>query len=235
MSGLVSGYNSQATRSLTSPRFALCQYYERNTWALAAYATFLLISIIPLLIIAAMSFSHGDMGYELLMGFITFIHQLNSSPVMPIAEGVAFLMQARHITSVQFPNALSLSGLAIKAVVFLVVAITWIWRIWFPYELGIHPIRDFLPAWYEFIGCFVVDNIVFAAGQLAILWLAIYRGNWPVSSAGEQNRCCIGLLWRYNLSGTHSDKSSNLQKFVSRSLGGSPPLLSFQVLYNLST
>lgn len=177
MSGLVSGYSPRATRPLTSPRFALCQYYERNTWALAAYTTFLLISIIPLLIIAALSPSHGDTGYEMLMGLIAFIHQLDFSPVMPIAEGVAFLRQARHITSIQFPNALSLSGLAIQAVVFSVVAITWIWRIWFPYELDIHPIRDFLPAWYEFIGCFVVDNIVFAAGQLVILWLAIYRGN----------------------------------------------------------
>lgn len=98
------------------------------------------------LIIDFLSLLHGDTGYKMLIGLIEFIHQLNFSLVMPIAEGVEILIQAGHITSIQFSNALGLPGLAIQAVVFLVIAISWIWRIWFPYELYFHSIRAFLPA-----------------------------------------------------------------------------------------
>lgn len=62
--------------------------------------------------------------------------------------------------------------------VFPVVTVTWIWRTPFPYDEIDRPTLSDLSVWYEFIGWFVVNNALFAADQLAIVWIAIHRGNW---------------------------------------------------------
>lgn len=80
--------------------------------ALAAHATFLLISIIRLAIDDIFPLSNY-LGQEMFMALFAFINQLCLSLIMPIVEILAFLIQARHISSVNFPNALSLSALVI--------------------------------------------------------------------------------------------------------------------------
>ena len=56
-----------------------------------------------------------------------------------------------------------------QAVVFALVALSWIKRVGFPYDEVDHFPLSLFWSWYQLVGWAAVDNAVFALGQ-ALLW-----------------------------------------------------------------
>jgi hypothetical protein len=92
---------------------------------------------------------------------------------------MGILCQACEILAVPFPNALSLQGLAVQAVVFTLVSVTWIWSLPCPYEkLKDHDLNcNVFFGWYATIGWIIVDSFVFSLGQAVLLVLALHRSS----------------------------------------------------------
>ncbi|KAF4220312.1 hypothetical protein CNMCM8980_007811 [Aspergillus fumigatiaffinis] len=99
-------------------------------------------------------------------------------PILTALGVLGFFCQAREILVAPFPNALSLQGLAVQAVVFTLVSVTWIPSLPFPYEkLDGHYNWSTFTVWYGAVGFIIVDSFVFALGQAVLLLLALYRSS----------------------------------------------------------
>jgi hypothetical protein len=83
----------------------------------------------------------------------------------------AVFFQARETITRSPGQALSRVGLAAQALVFALVAVSWVMRVRFPWELldGRRVTFGVLVTWYELVGWAAVDNAVFALGQGVLL------------------------------------------------------------------
>jgi hypothetical protein len=142
----------------------------------AKYASFLLVSIIPLI-----SDAISPIDDEARRFWSAVFYALHSMLVYPCLTAIGFwgiCHQAREILAVPFPNALSLQGLAMQAIVFTLVSVAWIYSLPFPYE-KFDGQRDLnwvnLSIWYGAIGWIIIDSFVFALGQAVLLLLALHR------------------------------------------------------------
>lgn len=94
--------------------------------------------------------------------------------------------QAREISTVSFPNSLSLQGLWVQAIVFLLVSVGWVWCLPFPYgKARGHWNAGAFTVWYSSIGWIVVDNVIFAFGQALLFVLAWRRASESATRSGE--------------------------------------------------
>lgn len=77
-----------------------------------------------------------------------------------------------------FPNALSLQGLALQALIFTLISVTWIPSLPFPYEKleGRYNWNTFT-VWYGAVGFIIVNSFIFALGQAVLLLLALHRSS----------------------------------------------------------
>lgn len=72
------------------------------------------------------------------------------------------------------PNALSVHSLAMQAVLFMLVAVAWIWSLPFEYqELRDHWNWTTFYMWYTYVGWVIVNAFIFALGQTALLVIAL--------------------------------------------------------------
>ncbi|KAL2807694.1 hypothetical protein BJX63DRAFT_411386 [Aspergillus granulosus] len=87
------------------------------------------------------------------------------------------------------PNgSLSLLGLAVQYVLFIVLAVSWIFRVSFPpLPDGAHwwSSSSVLEVWYELVGSIAVDNAVFAIGQGILLYLACKKERCDGDADGQ--------------------------------------------------
>jgi hypothetical protein len=79
---------------------------------------------------------------------------------------------------------LSIFGLATQAIIFALVALSWISRVNFPFELSL----NILKAWYEVVGWAAVDNAIFAVAQFVLLCLAKHQRRGRVGSSSSYTR-----------------------------------------------
>lgn len=99
-------------------------------------------------------------------------------PIITALGVLSVYRQAREIFAVTFPNALSLHGLGVQAVVFTLVSVAWIWSLPFPYEMLNGKVNwNIISAWYGMIGWVIVNSFVFALGQAVLLVLALHRSS----------------------------------------------------------
>lgn len=162
-------------------RFAQVFLYSdssRRFSLVARYASFLLVSIIPVIADAILPIEHKDLRF-----WSAVFYAVHCTLIYPILTAIGvwgIYRQARKILTVRFPNALSLQGLAMQAIVFTLVSVTWIWGLPFPYE-KFDGQRDFnwtmFTIWYGAIGWIIVDSFVFALGQAVLLLLALHRSS----------------------------------------------------------
>lgn len=136
--------------------------------------SYLLISIIPLLI-DALNVNGREDEYRSWAGAVfSFVHSQFAIPIVTILCIAAFFAQAKTIRSRDNPGALSKTGLAVQAVVFAFIAIAWIGRLGFPWdkvdEFG--PSLGLLTYWYQWVGWVTVDSAIFAVAQGVLFWLA---------------------------------------------------------------
>lgn len=74
-------------------------------------------------------------------------------------------------------NALSVRGLVVQAVVFLLVGISFLWRMRIPdEELSEHFIVN-LRMWYWIVGFATINNLIFAVVQGLLAWIAWHYGD----------------------------------------------------------
>jgi hypothetical protein len=95
---------------------------------------------------------------------------------------------------------LSLAGLSLQAVIFMLSAASWVFRLPFPWKALIEqpygpvPMYLVIPAWFHMIGFVAVDDAIFALGQgvlAVLLWLALRREKRLAGSDAEESHCWV--------------------------------------------
>ncbi|CAO2648046.1 Nn.00g089680.m01.CDS01 [Neocucurbitaria sp. VM-36] len=158
--------------------FFVCLYLPSDhrdgsgKFAIGAYIAFLLISVVPVFAdaIEPMPWEDRKWPMSLFFGY----HSLYLSWIITGFNVAAVCYQAKEMLSRPWDRALSHVGLATQALVFALIAISWIGRVKFPYEEHGFP-WGFLSTWYELVGWAAVDNGIFALGQAILLWIGLCR------------------------------------------------------------
>ncbi|VBB84422.1 Putative protein of unknown function [Podospora comata] len=154
------------------------------------YVSFLTISLIPLFLDALFA-DTADPYHKWVLGFFSAIHMMFINPGVFFLCFLAMGAQAREIIRHRHEDsALSLLGLAVQAVLFAVLSVTWSGRLVFQWDKI--PDGNFLNwrvfvFWFQAVGFVVYDYAVFAIGQGVLLALALRH--LDVALTG-------GSLWR---------------------------------------
>ncbi|KAH7392463.1 hypothetical protein DE146DRAFT_141843 [Phaeosphaeria sp. MPI-PUGE-AT-0046c] len=152
--------------------FIVCLYLPSNhrdcgvRVAIGTYIAFLFVSIIPVLSDAAFSCRGPNRRME--MDIFFGIHTQFLSWIITSTYVVAIYFQIKEIRLRPQDQALVSLGLALQAVVFTLLAFSWVGRIRFPYPDGGLQ-WTYLSAWYQLVGWATVDNSIFAIGQATLL------------------------------------------------------------------
>jgi hypothetical protein len=101
-------------------------------------------------------------------------------PVMTMLAAAALWAQAPAIVRPDGARALSLEGLAAQAVVFALLALSWLWRLRWPGS-GV-----MIVSWYQCVGFVSVDHAVFAVVQGVLLWIAVRRSRQGATTASDR-------------------------------------------------
>ncbi|KAH6873477.1 hypothetical protein B0T10DRAFT_235283, partial [Thelonectria olida] len=159
--------------------FATCIFFSPDTrghkaCVLAIYISFLLISIVPLIIDPV----NAEVPYSGWFSGIVFgAHFLWVGPIVTFLGVLALV--------VQWPKAaaLSIAGLRAQAFIFAFVALFWIVRVEYPVMERVS--LRILQNWYLSVGWVAVDNAVFAVTQFVLLCLAKHPKPKEVDSAAR--------------------------------------------------
>lgn len=125
----------------------------------------------------------GGRPEDLVFNVIRNINAVIANYLFTFIAAVGFFFQARVIMQVpaggqgQQPNALSKWTLGLQFFTFLLLAISWPFRLILPpnmWELGMKP--ALLLEWYPWVGWACVNNAIMAIGQGIMLFLFIRRG-----------------------------------------------------------
>ena len=172
--------------------FAACLYCRpvrpnepKTSTLLPAHITFLFVTLVPALIGAICNGTDPEdrESAQWFSAIFGGIHPVFVNPVVTALGISAVFLQARKICSQPSLGALSAVGLATQAVAFAVVAISWMVRVNFPYELIDRVVFGDLVSWYQLVGWAAVNNAVFAIGQAVLLSIVIRRGLWASEMA----------------------------------------------------
>jgi hypothetical protein len=139
--------------------------------AIATYIAFFLISGVPLFADAVNPGHKEDRRWILALFF--GVHSMFLSWIITAFTGIAIYYQSKEIASQPDRTALSRLGLIVQAVVFLIVALSWIGRVRFSYEGFSERFWGMLSTWYELVGWAAVDTGIFAFGEALLLWILV--------------------------------------------------------------
>ncbi|KAI9890438.1 MAG: hypothetical protein M1814_003922 [Vezdaea aestivalis] len=139
------------------------------------YITVLLLSLSPVITESTLHAPNQEPGeysrwFSAIYSGIAFMFV---NPVITLLALVASVPQVRELRSRAEIGALSIPGLAVQAVVFILVGLYW------PFRMGIRPQYWRLEPgrvwvyWYQRVGWAAVDNLVFAIVQAVVLWTAL--------------------------------------------------------------
>ena len=148
--------------------------------AIAVFTFFFLISAVPLIADAITPHDQHpyDQDRKWFIAFFEFAHIFVLTPIITILAAAALLVQARSIGP--DTRALSLEGLVAQAIVFSLLALSWLWRLRWPGPDVV------MAEWYQCVGFVAVDHIVFALVQAVLLWIAVRRRRQGETAAGER-------------------------------------------------
>lgn len=151
------------------------------------YLTFMLISIIPLLIDIMGHYiigSWGDTDRDFALGLFLGLHYFYVHPIIFFVGLFAWLPQSRELDSRTRLHALSMTGLAVQAITFTIVGISWIFRInLFGDALTRLPFWLTVTDWLKLVWWAAEDNLVFAAVQAGLFFKA--RRKARLQTGGE--------------------------------------------------
>jgi hypothetical protein len=108
----------------------------------------------------------------------------------PESESAQQVQGQEHLSPYQKQHtSLSVLGLAIQSVLFIILAVSWIFHVSFPPLPEGATWWDYrvLKVWFELVGSVAVDNAVFGIGQGILLLIVLRRRKWGgVGQLGEQ-------------------------------------------------
>jgi hypothetical protein len=178
---------------ISAYRFVLClllpsDHRDAPTWfAVGTYVAFLSISLAPLYLdIINPSYPNDRRWFG---AIYSGIHTLFLNWIVTGLGATALLFQVRE-TLLRLPSeALSHAGLAVQAAVFALIAVSWVMRVKFPWELldGHKITFGVLITWYEIVGWAAVDNAIFALIQIVLLWIVSHRSSQRIRAAGDES------------------------------------------------
>ncbi|KNG81822.1 hypothetical protein ANOM_010266 [Aspergillus nomiae NRRL 13137] len=177
---------AQLAALLISTTFSLGLYYpsdqhsrERKISSSIMYTMLLLVSIVPVvadaidyyLLSAGEDAAYRDFGLDIFGGYhFGYIH-----PAMTLVGIYAWFPQNHELRSRAQLHSLSQTGLAVQAVIFAFVAISWTMRMnLYDSNLPDLPFWATIPEWFIYVWWAAVDNILFALVQTS-LYLKIRR------------------------------------------------------------
>jgi hypothetical protein len=153
----------------------------RKALTTITYIGYLMISLVPVLIDSATDVFCSTFEPncpEIERDVIWFFVAVHSNFLFPfftvIPLVIGFYRQARKPT-----QDLCLIGLKLQIAVFTLSAISWGFRLYFPWYLyredprGSWPLYMILPAWYQGVGFVAIDDAAFALGQGILLYLGL--------------------------------------------------------------
>ncbi|KAH6842748.1 hypothetical protein B0I37DRAFT_382728 [Chaetomium sp. MPI-CAGE-AT-0009] len=155
--------------------------HGRRITVSAMYIFFLLMSVIPVFV-DALTESGRDPYHKWGLALFGGVHVMFVNPVINILGFAALYAQARSILARPAGSglgALSLGSLAAQAIVFALLAPSWLGRLYFPWdelEPEVGNSAAALKVWFELVGFVPFDHAVFAVAQLVLFWLAVLRG-----------------------------------------------------------
>ncbi|KAJ0422348.1 hypothetical protein BJY00DRAFT_311069 [Aspergillus carlsbadensis] len=181
--------------------FALCLYFPSQTNFNSKRAIFgvhfacFFYAVIPLLICAIIvRLDDDNNAYREWPALLVITpHMLWLTYVGTILAAVAIYSQARAIlrpdpleSLTTQRTSLSVLGLAIQSVLFILLAVSWIFRLSFPPLPEGATWWDYrvTKVWFELVGSIAVDNAVFGVGQ-GILLLIVLRNRKGGGGAGD--------------------------------------------------
>ncbi len=150
-----------------------------------AYIAFLLISLVPLL--ADLIIPSGREDRRWFGALYGGIHSLFIGFIITGLNIAAVYAQIGEMRLGPSEQALSRLGLAVQAVVFALVAWSWILRVEFPYGDIEHFSLWGLWTWYELVGWVAVDNAIFALGQAVLFWITIRHMGYERGALSDEN------------------------------------------------
>lgn len=142
------------------------------------YTCYLFISLVPIIVVAASPGSEED--HKWFDALFTGFHIIFFNPPIIILGAISVYPQVRAI--LRRPRgsgtgALSLVGLAVQAVLFLLLGLTWSARLAWGYPIfG----RGF-SSWFQMVGFVPFDYLIFALVQAILLYVAVRRNGWHAS------------------------------------------------------
>lgn len=153
-------------------------------WATITYAFFLLISLGPVILFALHPGRHVDFEWSAALFFGS--HSIFVNPIVSFLAIVAFFSQAPAA------RALDCMSLVMQAVVFALVAISWIYRVKNPLESVDYFSWNALVSWYQLVGWAAVDNAIYAIVQFLLLWCHLRQaGNHVGISASDETQALL--------------------------------------------
>lgn len=144
------------------------------------YLSFLLVSFGPVFVDAITDHSRDQYhGWGLVM--LADVHLLFVVPVVNLLGIAALVAQARAVMGAAPGSglgALSPVGLIAQGLVFALLALSWPWRLAFPWDQIEGDVVNWvvLKAWFQVVGFVAVDYAVFALGQFVLLLIAMRHG-----------------------------------------------------------
>jgi len=123
----------------------------------------------------------GDPGDDA-FSFFNIVRNINAAiinPLFTLLAVIAFFFQVRVIPPADQPNVSSKWTLGLQFFTFLLLAISWPFRLILPpnmWKLGAKP--AILTEWYPWVGWACVNNAVMAVGQGVLLLLCTRRGGF---------------------------------------------------------
>lgn len=129
--------------------------------------------------------SGNDYAFFLISGFDYYI----VNPLTTISIAIAVAQQARMTWKHRCEPALSPTALASQAVLYLVLAAAWPYRLALPHNLWSWEtisLEWIYSEWYPMVGWACVNNAVLALGQAAVLFVWYYRRDSGVCVVEEE-------------------------------------------------
>jgi heme/copper-type cytochrome/quinol oxidase subunit 2 len=142
-----------------------------------AYLAFVVISLLPTIAEQFIDFSNDTMSdHDVFDVLYVMMPMFVLGPIVQILGFVALWAQASEIKSRSSPgteDALSVKGLLVQAVVFLLVGLSFLWRLRIPEdeEWSGYWLAD-LRKWYWRVGFATLNNLIFAVVQGVLAWIA---------------------------------------------------------------
>lgn len=149
------------------------QRREQGKVAVAAFLSYLAITLVPALMQAFIPPEDQELFTALLVGTMLYL----LGPIVQLLGLAALRVQARETRSRGSVGALSVRGLVFQAVVFLFIGLSFIYRLRIPAgELDEHwivNVRD----WYWTVGWAAINNLIFALCQGLLACIALRQGS----------------------------------------------------------